>query len=92
MKKLSMQRILNWFKSLRVSKNLKYSTIVFTLIVAVTGIAVLLNLFAGMATDKFNLKLDLTPTKLYTIGDDTDQILGNLKKEVTIYGMFDNGR
>ncbi|MDD4495848.1 MAG: GldG family protein, partial [Eubacteriales bacterium] len=92
MKKLSMQRIQNWFKRLRVSKNLKYSTIVFALIVAVTGIAVLLNLFAGMAADKFNLKLDLTPTKLYTIGDDTDQILGNLKKEVTIYGMFDNGR
>jgi ABC-2 type transport system permease protein len=92
MNKLSMQRILDWFKRMRISKNMKYSSIVVALILAVTGIAVLVNLFAGVATDKLNLKLDLTPTKLYTIGKDSKQILGDLEKEVTIYGLFDNER
>ena len=91
MKKLSMHGVIDKFKKFRISRNMKYSSIVLALIAVVAVIALLFNLMAQFATDKLNLKWDLTPNKLFSIGNDTKRILGELDKDVTIYGTFDNG-
>lgn len=92
MKTLSMHGIIEKFRKFRISRNMKYSSIVLALVAIVAAIALLVNLAAEFATNRFSLKLDLTSNKLFTIGDTTKKILSELDKEVTIYGTFDNGK
>lgn len=67
------------------SRNLKYGSNSVILIVAVVAIAVLVNVIVGMG----DLKLDLTPNKLYSLSDVSRNELKNLKQEVQIIGLFD---
>jgi ABC-2 type transport system permease protein len=80
-----MNKILQLFKKLVKSKNLKYSTITVIMICVATAIALIVNMLVGM----LNLKWDLTPNKMYSIGDTTKEILEGLEKDVIIYGLFD---
>lgn len=80
-----MNKILQLFKKLVKSKNLKYSTITVIMICVATAIALVVNMLVGMA----NLKWDLTSNKMYSIGDTTKEILEGLEKDVIIYGLFD---
>ena len=80
-----MNKILQIFKKLVRSKNLKYSTIMVIMICVATAIALVVNMLVGMA----NLKWDLTSNKMYSIGDTTKEILEGLEKDVIIYGLFD---
>ena len=56
---------------------------------AVTAIVIvaviLLNLLAGMLTERFFLKADLTSTGLYKISEDSVKILGDLPGDATLY-------
>jgi ABC-2 type transport system permease protein len=70
------------------SRNLKYGSNSIILVVAVVAIAVILNMFVGMADVKF----DLTPEKLYSLGDVSRNILKGLDRDVTIFGLFDEGK
>src|SRR5690554_6511238 len=80
-----LMKILMVFKKLTKSKNLKYSTITVVMVCVVAAIAIVFNMLVGMA----NIKWDLTPNKLYTIGDTTKEILENLENDVVVYGLFD---
>ncbi len=67
-------------------RSLKYGTNSIVLIVAVVAIAIVVNLLVGMG----NFRLDLTSAKLYSISEQSKDIVKKIKKEVTIYGLFDN--
>ncbi|MHB8065303.1 MAG: Gldg family protein [Ruminiclostridium sp.] len=69
-------------------KSLKYGSNSLILIVIVVAIAVFLNLLVGMG----DLKLDLTSDEIYSISNDSKTILKDIKKDVTIYGLFDDGQ
>ena len=69
-------------------RSFKYGTNSMILIAVVVAIAVVVNLLVGMT----DLKLDLTPNKLYSITDTTKDILKNLEKDVVIYGLFDDNK
>jgi len=68
-----------------MGKTLKYGSNAVILIVIVVAIAVVANLLVGT----LNLKWDLTENKIYSIGDTTKEILKGLKKDIKIYGLFD---
>lgn len=69
-------------------RSLKYGSNSIILIVAVVFIAVIVNLLVGMG----NIKWDLTKDKLYSLGDESKKIIKDIKKDVTIYGLFDEGK
>lgn len=69
-------------------RSLKYGSNSIILIVAVLAIAVIVNLLVGMG----DIKWDLTSDKLYTLSDESKTIIKDIKKEVTIYGLFDDGQ
>ncbi|MDO8686254.1 MAG: GldG family protein [Clostridiales bacterium] len=75
--------IVRFFKG----KNLKYGANSFILIAVVIALAVVLNLLVGMT----GLQLDLSPEKLFSIGDVTKKIVSGMTKDVVIYGLFDDG-
>jgi len=83
-----MNKIADSIKGFLKSRNLKYGTNSVILIAVVIAIAVVVNLLVGMA----DIKVDLTPNKLYSLSDTTKDILKNLDKDVTIYGLFDDGK
>ena len=57
-------------------------------IVSVIAIILLVNLIA----DLFPLKADLSAGKRYTVGAFTKELLAGLDREITIYGLFDDGK
>lgn len=57
-------------------------------IAAVLAIVVLVNLIV----QQLAFRLDFTANGLYSIGETTQTVLGGLKKNVVIYGLFDDGR
>ncbi len=67
-------------------RSLKYGTNSIVLIVIVVAIAIVVNLLVGMG----NFRMDLTADKLYSLSDQSKDIIKKIKKEVTIYGLFDN--
>lgn len=67
------------------SKNLKYGVNSAVITVIVIAIAVVLNLLVGLT----DIKFDLTPNKMYTIGDVTKELLDGLDNDVEIIGLFD---
>lgn len=82
-----MNKIVKFINSIN-RKSLKYGSNSIILIAVVVAIAVLVNILVGMTS----LKWDLTPNKLYSISDTTKDILKDLNKDVTIYGLFDEGK
>jgi len=68
-------------------RSLKYGSNTAILIIAVVAIALLVNILVGIP----DLKLDLTPNKLYSLSDVTQKELEKLDKEVEIIGLFDDG-
>lgn len=78
----------NGFNNIFSKRNLKYGSNSIILIIAVVVIAVLVNVLIGMT----DIKLDLTTNKLYSLSDVTKNELKNLKQEVQIIGLFDDGK
>lgn len=83
-----MNNIFTAIKKFFRGRTLKYGANAFILIAAVVAVAVLVNVLVGM----LDLKLDLTPNKIFSIGDVTKEILSKNTKDVTIYGLFDEGQ
>lgn len=69
-------------------KSLKYGSNSIILVVIVLAIAVAINLLVGLG----DFKWDLTSSSLYSLSDDSKKILDAVKKDVTIYGLFDDGQ
>lgn len=68
----------------RMFRNGGYSTVV---IIAVIVIAVLVNLF----TEKLDLKVDMSSEGLYTLTEETEKIVKNIKDDITIYYVVQDG-
>lgn len=68
-------------------RSLKYGSNSIILIAIVIAIAVVVNLLVGMG----DFKWDLTSDKLYSLSDESKTIVKDIKKDVTIYGLFDDG-
>lgn len=83
-----MDKIIKALKNFFNKRSLKYGSNSIILIAAVVGIAILVNVLVGMA----DLKLDLTAGKLYSLTDVTKNVLKDLKQDVTIVGLFDDGQ
>jgi hypothetical protein len=78
----------NAFKNIFNKRNLKYGSNSMILIIAVIVIAVFVNVLVGMT----DLKLDLTPNKLFSLSDVTKTELKDLKQQVEIIGLFDDAK
>jgi len=79
------------------SRTLKYGSSSFLTIVAVVAIAVIINMLLSPAvltkiTGKDSIKFDLTPNKLFSLGSQTDEIVGGLTKDVKIYALYDESK
>ena len=68
-------------------RTLKYGTNAAIITAAVIVLAIMLNLIIGM----LDLRLDLTPNKLFSLSETTVDILNELDKDVEIIGLFDDG-
>lgn len=75
-------------KKLISKRSLKYGTNAVIMVVAVVAIAVLLNVVVSI----LDLKLDLTPNKLFSLSESTEAILKDLDKDVEIIGLFDDAQ
>ena len=75
-----MSKIKKFFKS----KALHYGGFSVLTTVIFIALAVLLNVVAGLITDRFNVKLDLTKSKLFSVEDSTREFLQNLDSDVYI--------
>lgn len=85
---MEKKSIFSGIKRFFKSRNLKYGSNAIILIAAVVVIAVLVNILVGMT----DLKLDLTPNKLFSLTDVTKNELENLERDVEIIGLFDEGK
>ena len=65
-------------------KVLKYSTASLILALVFIALAFAINLVAGIITQKFNLYVDLTEEELYTISDESFELLSDMDEEVRI--------
>lgn len=79
----------------RVSKEtkrrfLKKGTYSFALCVIVIAVVVALNLLAGQLPASLNQK-DISAQKLYSLSDQTKEMLSNLKEDITIYILAASG-
>lgn len=74
-------------KNIFNNKNFKYGSLFLFLSIVVIGITVIINMIAEI--DKFEVKWDLTPNKMYSIGDQTKKILGELEQDVEIIFLSD---
>jgi len=69
-------------------RTLKYGSNSILLTAIVVTIAVFINLLVGMG----DFKLDLTADKIYSLSAESKKIVKDIKKDVTIYGLFDDGQ
>ncbi|MCD6322707.1 MAG: GldG family protein, partial [Clostridiales bacterium] len=72
-------------KKMKASRRLKYGTSAVVIMLSMIVLFVVLNLLVGMIP----WQLDLTPEGLYSIGEQTKELLDNVDNEVAIYGLFD---
>ena len=82
MKKMNSSRLESLKKSFD-TKNVRFGSYSTALIVIVIAIAVAFNFVIGQIPEKFT-SFDMTPGKLYTIGEKTKQLLSELDEDVTI--------
>lgn len=72
------------FKKLNKTK-LKYNTNNTIVIIAFLVVVLLVNVVLGALVAKYPLKIDLTRNKLYSLSDQTKEILNGVKDDITIY-------
>lgn len=68
-------------------KNGGYSVLLSVIVIAVV---VVINLIAGQIPSKYT-QVDISTGKLYTIGDETKNLLKNLEEDITIYHIVQPG-
>lgn len=72
-------------KKLMASRRLKYGTSAIVIMLSTIILFIVMNLLVGLIP----WQVDLTPEGLYSVGEQTEELLGSVNKEVTIYGLFD---
>jgi len=82
-----MKNIIDKIKNIFNNKNFKYGSLFLVLSIIVIAITVVINMIAEI--DKFDVRWDLTPNKIYSIGDQTKKILSELEQDVEIIFLAD---
>lgn len=82
MKKIDFKEILN-------KRSLRFGSYSFILTAIVIAAAIFINAIVSGTKLRDNLKIDLTSNKLYSIGEQTAEVLKNLDTDVEIIGLFD---
>jgi ABC-type uncharacterized transport system involved in gliding motility auxiliary subunit len=67
------------------SRQFRQGTMATAITVVVVAIVVVINFVSTALTDRFGLVLDLTPTKLLSISDETKDYIADLPSDVVIY-------
>ena len=92
MKKINLKEMISSYREQRKrnKKLLKHGTYSMAVTAVVIAIFVVLNLVVQEIPSKYR-EIDLSSQKLYTIGEQTEKILKNLKKDVTLYYIAQDG-
>lgn len=92
MKKINLKEMISSYREQRKrnKKLLKHGTYSMAVTAVVIAIVVVLNLVVQEISSKCR-EIDLSSQKLYTIGEQTEKILKNLKKDVTLYYIAQDG-
>lgn len=92
MKKINLKEMISSYREQRKrnKKLLKHGTYSMAVTAVVIAIVVVLNLVVQEIPSKYR-EFDLSSQKLYTIGEQTEKILKNLKKDVTLYYIAQDG-
>ena len=92
MKKINLKEMISSYREQRKrnKKLLKHGTYSMAVKAVVIAIVVVLNLVVQEIPSKYR-EIDLSSQKLYTIGEQTEKILKNLKKDVTLYYIAQDG-
>ena len=72
-------------------KRFKYGGYATAMIIFVVAAILLVNVFVSAMDDRFNLKLDLTQNRMFTIGQQTETILGKLDRDIYFYTLYSEG-
>lgn len=88
MKKISTNK--NNKKAITNIKSIKRGSYSMTMIILVIAIAAVLNLLVNALPSKYT-QLDVSTEKLYTIGDETKEVLNELDEDITIYLVAQEG-
>lgn len=72
-------------KKLSASRRLKYGTSAIVIMMSMVVLFFVMNMLVSLVP----WQLDLTPEGLYSIGEQTENLLDSIDKEVVIYGLFD---
>jgi len=79
-------------KSIIDKRSLRFGSYSVALTVIVIAAAVILNAIVGATQIREKLKIDLTSNRLYSIGEETDEVLKGLNRKVEIIGLFDESQ
>lgn len=92
MKKINLKEMISSYREQRKrnKKLLKHGTYSMAVTAVVIAIFVVLNLVVQEIPSKYR-EIDLSSQKLYTIGEQTEKILKNLEKDVTLYYIAQDG-
>lgn len=71
------------------TKKLKYGTASIVITVIVIAVIVLINVILGVASDRVNMKLDLTENKVFDISQESIDYINSLNEPVEIVTMVD---
>lgn len=85
-KKFDRKKLVGTFSKKHI-KNGTYSIAISAVFVAVV---IVINLIVGEIPSKYS-EIDVSDQKLYSIGEQTEEMLGELEKDVTIYQIAANG-
>lgn len=58
----------------------------------ISAVVIALVLLINLIISEFDLKIDLSSNKIYTLTDETKEYIKNMKDDVTIYYMVDTGK
>ena len=70
------------------NKKFKYGG--YATLVTIIFIAILVAI--NLIVDQMGIKVDLTPNELYSLSQQTYDILDDLDQDVTIYGLYETGK
>ena len=79
------------FRKLLTNRKLRYGGLSMLLTVLIIAIAVLANVAITAMEDKWNLRMDMTRNKMYSLTDATIDILSGLDQDIVITTLYKSG-
>jgi ABC-2 type transport system permease protein len=79
------------FKKFVTSKRFKFGGYAIAITLVGIAVVVLVNIGLTVLENNFDLRLDLTQNKAYSLNEQTKKVVGNLTKDVYIYTLYTPG-